>query len=98
MTNRRLSRFAPLLQVPPASRGEAKGGAAFPASRGEAKGGAAFPASRGEAKGGAAFPASRGEPSHAPARFPLLAGGTLRRGFTKSTIEEVYHRKRENHP
>ena len=27
-------------------------------------------------------PASRGEPSRAPVRFPLLAGGTLRRGFS----------------
>ena len=27
-------------------------------------------------------PASRGEPSRVPARFPLLAGGTLRRGLT----------------
>jgi hypothetical protein len=27
-------------------------------------------------------PASRGEPSRAPDRFPLLAGGTLRRGFS----------------
>ena len=25
-------------------------------------------------------------------RFPLLAGGTLRRGFTKNTIEEVCYR------
>ena len=27
-------------------------------------------------------PASRGEPSRAPVRFPLLAGGPLRRGFS----------------
>ena len=49
---------APLLEVPPASRGEP--------SQAQVR----------------VSPASRGEPSCAPARFPLRAGGTLRRGLT----------------
>ena len=35
-------------------------------------------------------PASRGEPSRAPTRFPLLAGGTLRRGSLLSLIFANY--------
>jgi len=35
-------------------------------------------------------PASRGEPSRAPTRFPLLAGGTLRRGSSLSLIFANY--------
>jgi hypothetical protein len=31
--------------------------------------------------------ASRGEPSRAPVRFPLQAGGTLRRGSSKSVVQ-----------
>ena len=31
-------------------------------------------------------PASRGEPSRAPVRFPLLAGGTLRRGSSTAVF------------
>jgi len=57
----------PLLKVPPASRGEPSGGSVPHTSRGEPS-------------GGAALHASRGEPSGARVRFPLLAGGTCRRG------------------
>jgi hypothetical protein len=35
-------------------------------------------------------PASRGEPCRAPTRFPLLAGGTLRRGSLLSLIFANY--------
>ena len=51
---------APLLQVPPASRGEPRDGT------------------------GSA--ASRGEPSRASTRFPLRAGGTLRRGSSTAVF------------
>jgi hypothetical protein len=73
-------------KVPPASRGEPSGvGKVPPASRGEPSGvGKVPPASRGEPSGvGKVPPASRGEPSVARGVwFPLLAGGTLRRGFS----------------
>jgi hypothetical protein len=80
LTTREEFTSAPLHKVPPASRGEPRGGSAPPASRGEPRGGSAPPASRGEPSGGAALHASRGEPSGARVRFPLLAGGTCRRG------------------
>ena len=44
------------------------------------------PASRGEPRLGLRFPASQGEPSNAPVRFPLLSGGTSRRGSSITPI------------
>ena len=60
---------APLLEVPPASRGEPSVGSVSAASRGEPR-------------KSLVIPASRGEPNRASVRFPLLAGGTLRRGLS----------------
>jgi SAM-dependent methyltransferase len=45
-------RIAPLLQVPPASRGEPRGGSVPPASRGEPRGGLVPPAGRGNQRRG----------------------------------------------
>jgi len=59
----------PLLEVPPASRGEPS----------EAH--VRFPLRAGEPSEGQ-FPPRAGEPSEAHVRFPLRAGGTCRRGFS----------------
>jgi hypothetical protein len=78
MTNRRLDRFAPLLQVPPASRGEPRGRGTPRFARGTER--ARHAPLREGNREGVARPALQEKPRRAPVRFPLLAGGTLRRG------------------
>jgi hypothetical protein len=75
--------FTPLLKVPPASRGEPCGDGFARFARGTAWE-LGSSASRGEPCGDGFARFARGTDEDAPIRFPLRAGGTLRRGSNKT--------------
>ena len=82
MSLRRIQHRAPTPTLP--ARGE--GVAAPPPSTGEVGRGACCKTNASAPNTNLVPPASQGEPSHASTRFPLPAGGTLRRGFSVALV------------
>ena len=103
-------RKPPSLRFPPLREGNRAGRAGSPASRGEPRGACrlsrfargtalgvqALPLREGNRAGRAGSPASRGEPRRAPVRFPLRAGGTLRRGSKPQSSRNLPPRRRND--
>jgi hypothetical protein len=83
MTNRQLDRFAPLLQVPPASRGEPRGRGTPRFARGTGRVARLSPLREGNREGVRGFPRFARETEPRACSVPPACRGNLKEGVHK---------------